>query len=115
MHRTMATTVWFRCSTTPFCCDEYGAVSCRSTLRSAQYHPILMEETPRVIGAQGLQLESGLHLDGHLEVLDHRRRLILAGQEHKPHEAAHVIHQQQEVVVATACRRQDKAADVPMN
>jgi hypothetical protein len=31
MDRAMPTTVWFRCSTTPFCCGEYGAVWCHTT------------------------------------------------------------------------------------
>ena len=29
--RAMPTTVWFRRSTTPFCCGEYDAVWCRTT------------------------------------------------------------------------------------
>ena len=31
MDRAMPTTVWFHCSTTPFCYGEYGAVWCRTT------------------------------------------------------------------------------------
>ena len=31
MDRAMPTTVWFHCSTMPFCCGEYGAVWCRTT------------------------------------------------------------------------------------
>ena len=40
MDRAMPTTVWFHCSTMPFCCGEYGAVWCaphpdpRSTQRT---------------------------------------------------------------------------------
>jgi hypothetical protein len=36
MLHAMATTIWFLLSTTPFCCGEYGAVSCRYTPVSAQ-------------------------------------------------------------------------------
>ena len=31
MDRAMPTTIWFRRSTTPFYCGEYGAVWCRTT------------------------------------------------------------------------------------
>ena len=31
MDRAMLTTVWFRLSTMPLCCGEYGAVWCRTT------------------------------------------------------------------------------------
>ena len=30
MDRAMPTTVWFRRSTTPFCCSEYGVVWCHT-------------------------------------------------------------------------------------
>ena len=31
MDQAMPTTVWFHCSTMPFCCGEYGVVWCRTT------------------------------------------------------------------------------------
>jgi hypothetical protein len=37
MLRAMLTTVWFRCSMTPFCYGEYGVVKWRATPRLTQY------------------------------------------------------------------------------
>jgi hypothetical protein len=36
MLRAVATTIWFRRSTMPFFCGEYGAVNCRYTPIAAQ-------------------------------------------------------------------------------
>jgi hypothetical protein len=36
MHCTIPAMLWLRCSTTPFCCGEYGAVSYRTTPCSVQ-------------------------------------------------------------------------------
>jgi hypothetical protein len=62
MHRAMLTMLWLHCSTTPFCCGEYGAVSWRTMPRSVQY----------------LQLSSSLNLESCLELVDHSGGLVLA-------------------------------------
>jgi len=56
IQRAMATMLWLRRSTIPFCCGEYGAVSWRCTPRLAQYSPNYTEvNSPPTICAKHLE------------------------------------------------------------
>jgi hypothetical protein len=67
------------------------------------------------ISVEDLQLVPCVHLNAHLEVLDREFSVILAWQEHQPHEAVEIIDEQQEVLVATRSGGGDGITKVTMN
>jgi hypothetical protein len=85
----MPTMVWFRRSTTPFCCEM-------------AHHPLVRvvrgelhrREFTASISTQHAQLLPGLCLCSRLELLDRRRRFVLAGYQSQPHVPAAVINQE---------------------
>ena len=72
------------------------------------------ELTP-MVSAKHLELLAGLTLDGGLERHDRRRCVRLGAKEREPHEAAHVVDQQQEIGVPCRRRWRDRSTEVTVD
>jgi hypothetical protein len=71
-------------------------------------------ELAAVIGAQHLELEAGLLFRSNLYKLDGIYSCRLHWKD-GPHEPRSIIHQQQEVVSTSWCRRCDRAAEITVD
>ena len=111
----MPTTVWFHRSTMPFCCGEYGAVWCCTTLIHAVRSELHRSEFAAAISPQHAKLLAALGLHAHLELLDRHRHFVLAHQELQPHVATVIIHEQEEVLSTTVCSRRDWPIEVAVD
>jgi hypothetical protein len=58
-------------------------------------------ELPTTIGAESPDLPAGLSLGSCLERCERTECFILHGQQHDPHEQAHVVDQKKEVAFAS--------------
>ena len=72
-------------------------------------------EFTATISPQHAELLAAFGLRAHLELLDHRRRFVLAYQELQPHVATAIIHEQEEVSPTTVCSRCDRHAEVAVD
>ena len=72
-------------------------------------------EFAAVINPQHVDLLAALGLYAHLELLDHRRRFVLARQELQPHVATAIIHEQEKVPSTIVCGWRDRPAEVAVD
>jgi hypothetical protein len=86
-------------------------------------HPLLVavigeaarRELPATIGAECSNLAARLCFSPRLECGERRQCLILRCQQHEPHIATHVVNQQEEIPLASRCRRRHRTTKVPVH
>ena len=85
------------------------------TLIHAVRSELHRSEFTTAISPQHVEFLAALSLRAHLELLDHRRRFVLARQELQPHVATAIIHEQEEVPPTTICGWRDWPAEIAVD
>ena len=85
------------------------------TLIRAVRNELHRSEFAAAISPQHAELLANLGLRAHLELLDHRRRFILARQELQPYVATVIIHEQEEAPPTTVCSWRDRPVEVAVD
>ena len=82
------------------------------TLFHAVRSKLHRSEFATAISSQHAELLAALGLRACLELLDRRRRFILACQELQPHVETAIVHEQEEVPPTIVCSRRDRPVEV---